>query len=60
VAVAAVCCLASREEFRFGEAVRVVRGRLLDVDVLAVTSAVTPGWRSVDADPGPTTQICLE
>jgi hypothetical protein len=33
----------SREEFRFGEAVWAVQGRLLKVDVLAVTSAVTPG-----------------
>jgi hypothetical protein len=40
--VTAVCCLVSREEFRFGEAVWAVQGRLLDGDVLAVTSAVTP------------------
>ena len=43
MAVAAVCCLVSRDELRFGEAVLAVQGRLLDVDVLAVTSAVAQG-----------------
>jgi hypothetical protein len=35
----------SREKFHLGEAVWAVEGRLLDIDVLTVTSAVTPGWR---------------